>query len=63
MKLKKDGVSEKGRGFEKTVVFEKDGVFEKDEVFENGQSVLISRLTECFSFMCVMVKKEGGLGV
>ena len=54
---------ENGRGFEKPVVFEKDGVFEKDEVFENGQSVLISRLTECFSFMCVMVKKEGGLGV
>ena len=39
---------ENGRGFEKTVVFEKDGGFEKDEVFENGQSVLISRLTECF---------------
>ena len=37
---------ENGRGFEKPVVFEK--------------SVLISRLTECFSFMCVMVKKEGG---
>ena len=48
---------ENGRGFEKPVIFEKDGVF------ENGQSVLISRLTGCFSFMCVMVKKEGGLGV
>ena len=42
------------------MVFEKDGVFEKDEVFENGQSVLISRLTECFSFMCVCNGQEGG---